>query len=230
MCGRYASTRSAADLSALFEADDATADLAPRYNVAPTDPVPVVKVSRERGGRVLEVGRWGLLPHWARDQKAAARMINARSETVATAPAYARAFATRRALVPADGWYEWRRLDGGGKQAYFMTPQDGSVLGLAGLWSRWGPDRLLTFSIVTTAAVGDLGMVHDRMPLLLEPARWQSWLAGEPDLTAPPPELVAGLELRPVGPAVGNVRNDGPELVARVAGPDLSERSISTLF
>jgi putative SOS response-associated peptidase YedK len=230
VCGRYASTRSAADLSALFEALDETTDLAPRYNVAPTDPVPVVRVARERGARVLDLGRWGLLPHWARDRKAAARMINARAETVATAPAFARAFATRRALVPADGWYEWRRRDGGGKQAYFMTPRDGSVLGFAGLWSRWGPDRLLTFSIVTTAAVGDLGMVHDRMPLLLEPARWQSWLAGEPDLTAPPPELVAGLELRPVGPAVGNVRNDGPELVARVAGPVLSERSISTLF
>jgi putative SOS response-associated peptidase YedK len=230
MCGRYASTRSAADLSALFEALDETTELAPRYNVAPTDPVPVVTVSRERGARVLEVGRWGLLPHWARDRKAAARMINARAETVATAPAYARAFATRRALVPADGWYEWRRPDGGGKQPYFMTPRDGSVLGFAGLWSRWGPDRLLTFSIVTTAAVGELGTVHDRMPLLLERGRWQSWLAGEPDLAGPPPELVAGLELRPVGQAVGNVRNDGPELVARVPGPGLSERSISTLF
>jgi putative SOS response-associated peptidase YedK len=230
MCGRYASTRSAADLSALFEALDETTDLAPRYNLAPTDPAPVVRVSREQGARVLDVGRWGLLPHWARDQKAAARMINARAETVATAPAFARAFATRRALVPADGWYEWRRLDGGGKQAYFMTPQDGSVLGLAGLWSRWGPDRLLTFSIVTTAAVGDLGMVHDRMPLVLPPERWQSWLAGEPDLTAPSPELAAGLELRPVDPAVGNVRNDGPQLVARVPDPDPSERSMPTLF
>lgn len=222
MCGRYASTRSAADLSALFEAVD-TADeaggLAPRYNLAPTDPAPLVHRSRA-GGRVLAVGRWGFLPHWARDPKAGARMINARAETVASAAAYAEAFATRRALVPADGWYEWRRLPGGGKQPYFLTPADGAVLALAGLWSRWGPERLLTFCVVTTAASGALTTVHDRMPLLLPPSRWEPWLAGDPALDPPPPHVLAALELRPVGPAVGNVRNDGPELVRPVGAAE----------
>jgi putative SOS response-associated peptidase YedK len=232
MCGRYATTRSAADLSTLFDAvDEIDEPVTPRYNVAPTDPVPVVRISRQQGARVLSTGRWGLLPHWARDARQAARMINARAETVATAPAFAPSFATRRALVPADGWYEWRRLDGGGKQAYFMTPADGSVLALAGLWSRWGPAGRLTFSVVTTAAIGDLVAVHDRMPLVLPPSRWERWLTGdEPPLEPPPPELLAGLELRPVGPAVGNVRNDGPELVTRVDVSGPPEGTAPTLF
>lgn len=240
MCGRYASTRSAADLTALFEALDETeaADVAPRYNVAPTDPVPFVRVSRQLGARALSTGRWGLLPHWARDPRHGARMINARAETVATAPAYARAFASRRALVPADGWYEWRRLAGGAKQPYFMTPMDGSVLAFAGLWSRWtprpqptgdgnrgsgdegdggGPTDVLTFCVITMPARGDLATVHDRMPLVLPPTRWDRWLAGDPPPLDPPPDgFLAGLELRPVGRAVGNVRNDDPSLVTRV--------------
>jgi putative SOS response-associated peptidase YedK len=227
MCGRYASTRSAPDLSARFEALDQTGgDAAGRYNLAPTDPAPLVRVSRSAGARVLSVGRWGLVPHWARDARTGARMINARAETVAGAKAYAEAFANRRALVPVDGWYEWLR-DATGKQPYFMTPRDGSVLALAGLWSRWGPDGLLTFSVVTTAAAGPLAAVHDRMPLVLEPGRWDRWLARDPAggraaeaLLAPAaPRYLAGLEIRPVGPAVGNVRNDGPELVKRVDAP-----------
>jgi putative SOS response-associated peptidase YedK len=233
MCGRYATTRSASDLSTLFDAVDETEEpVTARYNVAPTDPVPFVRIARHSAGaRVLSTGRWGLLPHWARDPRQAARMINARAETVATAPAFAPSFATRRALVPIDGWYEWRKLDGGGKQPYFMTPSDGSVLALAGLWSRWGSDGLLTFSVVTTAALGELVAVHDRMPLVLPPQRWQEWLAaGEPSLGPPSPELLAGLELRPVGPAVGNVRNDGPELVMRVDVQPLADQAPPTLF
>jgi putative SOS response-associated peptidase YedK len=278
MCGRYATTRSSADLAAFFEADDDTGGvLAPDYNVAPTDPVPVV---RGRPRLRLSVARWGLVPAWAagdrgaggsmlasdrstgggtlagdhgagggtpaggRSARHAARMINARAETLATARAFARAFRRRRCLVPADGWYEWRRTpDGRRKQAYFMTPRDGSVLVFAGLSATSGATSeatsgagVLTCSIVTTAAVGDLALVHDRMPLLLPPERWDDWLGygaagaavtdGHPGdhavqdpavlLAASPAGLVAGLEIRPVGPAVGDVRNDGPELVRRV--------------
>lgn len=218
MCGRYASTRSAAELSRLFEAVDETTGLTPRYNLAPTDPAPLVRVASS--GRTLSIGRWGFLPPWARDPRQGSRMINARAETVATSRAFAHAFAALRALVPVDGWYEWRRLPDGGKQPYFLTSQKGSPLVMAGIWSRWGPERLLTFSVLTTAAAGELAFVHDRMPLLLPADRWQEWLHREdpgPDLLAPPPdELLAEMELRPVGPAVGNVRNDGPELVRRV--------------
>ena len=228
MCGRYATTRSAADLSALFESnDDTDGRLVADYNVAPTDPVPIVRMSRRLAGSALSVARWGLLPAWATDARGAARMINARAETVATTKAYAPSFARRRCLVPADGWYEWVRRDGGGKQPYFMTPRDGGVLALAGLWSVWSGagEPVLTCSVVTTAATGELALVHDRMPLLLSPERWPAWLAGggEPAdlLAAPAPEVLAGIELRPVGKDVGDVRNDGPELVARVPAAPL---------
>jgi putative SOS response-associated peptidase YedK len=221
MCGRYATTRSAADLSALFESfDDSDGALVPDYNVAPTDPVPIVRMSQRLAGRALSAARWGLVPPWSKDAKGAARMINARAETVADSKAYAPSFARRRCLVPADGWYEWLRLPDGRKQAYFMTPAHGGVLALAGLWAPWGD--MLTFSVVTTAAIGDLALVHDRMPLLLPWQRWAGWLAGggEPDelLAAPSDEFLAELEIRPVGPSVGDVRNDGPQLVARVPG------------
>ncbi|WP_328343279.1 SOS response-associated peptidase [Micromonospora sp. NBC_00421] len=232
MCGRYATTRSAGDLSAVFESsDDTDGGLRPDHNVAPTDPVPVVRVDAEQG-RVLSVGRWGLVPHWAKSASGAARMINARAETVATSRAYAVPFARRRCLVPADGWYEWVRLAGGGKQPYFMTPHDGSVLALAGIWSRW--ESLLTFSVLTTAAVGELAEVHDRMPLLLPADRWADWLAPADDpaalLVPPPPQWLDGLEIRPVGPAVGDVRNDGPGLIERVPVDRERSQEESALF
>lgn len=222
MCGRYATTRSAADLSEIFESEDETTGrLAPDWNVAPTDPVPVVRWSPRTCGRVLSVARWGLLPPWAKSAAVGARMINARAETVATTNAYAASFARRRCLVPADGWYEWAGR-GAGRQAFYMTPRDSGVLAFAGLWSVWdgAGEPVLTCSIVTTAALGLLAEVHDRMPLVLGPERWADWLAGGGDparLLAPPEEhVLAGIEIRPVGPAVGNVRNNGPELIARV--------------
>jgi len=180
MCGRYATTRSEADLSDLFEALDVTEGLGPSWNVAPTDPVPIVRVSLSHDARVLDKARWGLVPPWAADTRGAARMINARSETVATSPAFAPSFARRRCLVPADGWFEWLR-DGKQKQAYYMTPADGSPLAFAGIWSPWGPESLLTCSVLTTAALGGLARVHDRMPLILPRERWSGWLAGSGD-------------------------------------------------
>ncbi|GAB2927614.1 SOS response-associated peptidase [Micromonospora polyrhachis] len=228
MCGRYATTRNAADLSALFESSDETGDgLAVDYNVAPTDPVPIVRMATapddaDGRRRVLSLARWGLVPGWARDTRGAARMINARAETVATTKAYASSFARRRCLVPADGWYEWVRRDSGGKQAYFLTPADGGVLAFAGIWSRWGdgPDARLTCSVLTTPALGDLALVHARMPLLLPPDRWAGWLAdgSEPDELLIPPSVgtLAEIEIRPVGRQIGDVRNDGPGLIERV--------------
>ena len=216
MCGRYATTRSSVDLAALFEAEDATGGaLVPDYNVAPTDPVPIVTAAK--GGRALRVARWGLVPPWARDARIGVRMINARAETVMSANAFAPSFRQRRCLVPADGWYEWQTREGGGKQAYFLTAPE--VLVFAGVWSM-STAGLVTCSIVTTAAVGHLASVHDRMPLLLPSDRWAGWLCGPADpaalLAVPPEEFLDSLEVRPVGPAVGDVRNDGPGLIARM--------------
>lgn len=223
MCGRYASTRSAADLSALFEAVDETGGgLAPDYNVAPTDPVALVRHSERADGRVLSLARWGLVPSWAKDAKGGARMINARAETVATSRAFGPSLRRRRCLVPADGWYEWvKRPDG--KQPYFMTDPAGGPLAFAGLWAVWGSgdQRLLSSSVITVAALGEFAAVHDRMPLVLPPERWSEWLAGEDPTAclAPDAEWLTRLEIRPVGSAVGDVRNDGPELVRAVPAP-----------
>jgi putative SOS response-associated peptidase YedK len=239
MCGRYATTRNATDLSALFEASDETGDgLAADYNVAPTDAVPIVRRSRSAQARVLSTARWGLVPSWAKDTGGAARMINARAETVSTTRAYAPSFATRRCLVPADGWYEWVRRSPKQRQPYFMTRRDGGVLAFAGLWSVWG-DKLLTCTIVTTAAVGELSEVHERMPVALPEDRWRQWLDGDAAaasalLGPPPAEYLDLIEIRPVGAAVGDVRNDGPRLVERVPaaplGAPAEEPQSLTLF
>jgi putative SOS response-associated peptidase YedK len=228
MCGRYASTRSAADLMALFDAVDETdGELVPNYNVAPTDPAPIVRTSVRVDAPVLSVARWGLVPAWSSDATGAARMINARSETVASSRAFARSFAERRCLVPIDGWFEWRRLpDGKGKQPYFMTRPEALILG--GIWSSWTNAegiRLLTFSIVTLPAEGSLALVHNRMPLVLEPSRWEPWLSGatrREALLVASPQYCEEIEIRPVGAAIGDVRNDGPGLVAAVDAPPLS--------
>lgn len=161
-------------------------------------------------------------------------MINARAETVATTRAYATSFAGRRCLIPADGWYEWVRRSPKDRRPYFMTRQDGGVLAFAGLWTVWG-DRMLTCSIVTTAAVGQLANIHDRMPLVLPPERWLTWLDGDTatasTLLGPPdPETLRVLEVRPVGAAVGDVRNDGPGLVERVPVVSIERPHDLTLF
>jgi len=234
MCGRYATTRSNVDLSALFEAADETGGLEPDYNVAPTDPVPVVRVSASAGGRVLTRARWGLVPSWAKDPKVGARMINARSETVATSKAFAQSFTKRRCLVPADGWFEWVHADGKRKQPYFMTLGDSEPCVFAGIWTTWGEGegRLLTCSIITTPAVDDLALIHDRMPLLLPRDRWDRWMtdAPDPELLAPTPSShVARLELRPVGSRVGDVRNDGHDLIERVSAAPLRSSDVEAI-
>jgi putative SOS response-associated peptidase YedK len=236
VCGRYATSRSTADLAALFDAVDETGDvLVADYNVAPTDPVPVVTAAS--GGRAVRVARWGLVPPWAKDARIGVRMINARAETLLSSNAFAPSFRARRCLVPADGWYEWRPRESGGKQAYFLTAEDGSGVVFAGLWTI-SATGLLTCSIVTTAAIGHVKSVHDRMPLLLSPERWADWLCGPADpaalLAVPPMKFLDSLEVRPVGPAVGDVRNDGPGLTTRVDVTALSPRDVQptdlTLF
>jgi putative SOS response-associated peptidase YedK len=237
VCGRYAATKDPATLAAEFDALDATEDHAPArdYNVAPTkDVVAVVqRHPRDDDGepdpattvRSLRVMRWGLIPAWAKDRSIGARMINARSETAATTSAFRTSVARRRCLVPADGWYEWKR-EGKAKQPFFMTGPDGRSLAMAGLWTVWRDPSaedappVVSTAVLTTDAVGPLADIHDRMPLLMTPDTWAAWL--DPDtedvselLSTPPPlELVSSLELRPVSTRVNNVRNNGPELLA----------------
>ena len=227
MCGRYASSRDARDLASAFEVEEPPEQvLPPSWNVAPTDPVYAVV---QRGAvRQLRVVRWGLVPSWAADAKGAARLINARQETVTRKPAFRAAYARRRCLLPADGYYEWQ-ADGPRTQPWFLFRRDGGPLAMAGLYEVWtAPDggRLQTCTVITTGAADELGHIHDRTPLLVPDAAWARWL--DPSIEDPGPHLlvpaVGGqLDARPVGPAVGNVRNNGPELVRSVA-PDVQER------
>lgn len=222
MCGRYASSRGAAELASHFGAVAPEEGLAPSWNVAPTDPVTVV-LERE-GQRSLKVVRWGLVPSWARDAKGGARLINARSETLASKPAFRSAYARRRCLVPADGYYEWQRVDGR-TQPWFLSPRQAGPLAMAGLYEVWkepAADRWLwTCTVITTAAADDTGQIHDRTPLLVPPDAWQSWL--DPTVPEPVhdllrPAVIGELQAWPVGRAVGNVRNNTPELITPVVG------------
>ena len=244
MCGRYASSRDPEDIVEEFEIHtEPPARLEPDFNVAPTKDVYAV-VERpprretpdapgEPAERQLRVVTWGLVPSWAKDPKIGSRMINARMETVAEKPAFRRAFERRRAIIPADGYYEWYQTDdttASGrprKQPFFIRPKDGSILAMAGLYELWrdpakgddDPTRWLwTCTVITTDAEDDLGRIHDRMPLMLTPDRYDAWLDPENHdheqlLGLLQPATPGLLEAYPVSARVSNVRNNGPELV-----------------
>lgn len=215
MCGRYASSRGPEDLASYFEVEEPPEEvLPPSWNVAPTDPVYAVV---QKKARLLRVLRWGLVPSWAKDPKGAARLINARQESVADKPAFRKAFATRRCLVPADGYYEWKP-EGSRKQPYYLTSRDGTPLAMAGLYEHWkSPEGewLSTCTIITTSAPDELGEIHDRVPLLVPKEHWDIWL--DPARHDPGDLLIAGtpgvLDAWPVGKDVGNVHNNGPQLI-----------------
>ncbi|MFN8193845.1 MAG: SOS response-associated peptidase [Nocardioidaceae bacterium] len=240
MCGRYASSRRPEDLVEEFEIAESRVEtpLAADYNVAPTKQVyavverPPSKDSPEPPERQLRVLTWGLVPSWAKDPSIGNRMINARMETVAEKPAFRRAFAARRCLLPADGYFEWyptSRLSAKGKplkQPFFIRPVDHGILAMAGLYEIWrdpergddDPERFRwTCTVLTTQAEDSLGHIHDRMPLMVEPARWGPWL--DPRVSGPDlldllvPAAPGRLEAYPVSTLVSNVRNNGPELL-----------------
>ena len=227
MCGRFVSVSPPDEVARYFDASPpATATLEPSWNVAPTDDAYVVLVDQEE--RRLAVHHWGLVPFWAKDPSVGSRMINARAEGLADKGAFKRAFQGRRCILPIDGFYEWQAIPGQkAKQPYFIHGIDDEPLALAGLWEEWrGPDRsrddrLRSTTIITTAANETMAPVHDRMPVILPASAWDEWLDPDnadvdrlADLLIPaPPEL---LVLRPVGTDVGNVRNNGPQLIEAV--------------
>jgi putative SOS response-associated peptidase YedK len=241
MCVLYATTQTSATLHQAFEIDLANSfvELEADYNMAPTKLAPVVigrrddtSTSSEAPRRELLTARWGLIPSWAKDPSIGSRMINARSETVADKPAFKKAFAARRALVPADGYYEWyaaQQREGEkkpAKQPFYITPKDGSVLAMAGLYEFWkdraADEWVVSFTILTTTAEDDLGHVHERMPLFLEPQAFDEWLDPAPRSTDQllgllVPAAPGRLDAFPVSTAVNNVRNNGPELIAPIA-------------
>ena len=228
MCGRYVSVSSPSLLAAHFGAEEVrTEDVEANYNVTPRAEVPIVAVSR--GVRVLDRVRWGLVPFWAKDLSIGDKLINARAETVATKPAYRRAFERRRCIIPADGFYEWRAEEGSKqRQPFFIRRRDGEPLAFAGVWEAWydpnvdAPTRLRSCAIVTTIANEELAPLHHRMPVVLPAPVWGEWLdprrndvASAQRLCAPLPD--GELVFHPVSKLVNKPDNNGPELLDEVS-------------
>ena len=263
MCGRYASSSRPEDLIEEFEVDeDRTGQAArsllvapqsppagqPDFNIAPTKQAPVVLTRAARGGadvaptRQLRLLTWGLVPSWSKDVKVGLRMTNARSESLLGKSSFARAAASRRCLVPADGWYEWQvspsAIDAKGNprtQPFFVRRSDGAPSAMAGLYEFWrdstraedDPDAwLTTYTIITSAAEPGLDRIHDRQPLVLERADWDDWLdPTQTDLSSVRAHLEFSAPGRfdayPVGPAVNSSRNNGEQLLVPLARWDL---------
>jgi len=222
MCGRFSLFVPPAVLEERFDAEVA-GTLLPRYNVAPGDDVSAI---RNDDSRTIDSLTWGLLPGWVDDPDDFPRPINARAETVAEKPSFRDAFADRRCLVLADGFYEWQGHRGS-KQPYRIARADGEPFAFAGLWETWGSNggTLRTTTIVTTASNETVGAVHDRMPVILEPDEERRWLAGDDadelrSMLDPYPD--DDLDVHPVSTAVNDPSNDSPDLVEPV---DVGEQS-----
>jgi putative SOS response-associated peptidase YedK len=227
MCGRFLSLSDPERLAERFEVDEVRTDpLPPRWNVAPS--LDVYAVIERDDTRRLGTLRWGFVPHWTEQLRGARTPINARLESVASTSMFASAFAKRRCLLPADGFYEWQVQEDGTKQPYHLHAPDGEPFAFGGIWTVWrdptAPDDaepVFSTAIITTAASGRLAEIHDRVPLILPRQLWSDWLTATPE-EAPhleeavralgPPALVA----EPISTRVNNVRNEGPELLEPV--------------
>jgi len=219
MCGRFVGYRNLEALQARFPIDRIDAGLSPSYNVAPAQLVPVIV--RQGNENVLRTFRWGLVPFWAKDPSVGSRMINARSETVDAKPSFRSAFRTRRCLIPADGFYEWKG-DAGQKQPMFITLPGGEPFGFAGLWEVWDDrgkagEPLYTCTILTTEASPSIRDVHHRMPVILKPEAFDQWIDESTSPDALHEILRARIEkeftARPVSRAVNSTRNNSADLI-----------------
>jgi putative SOS response-associated peptidase YedK len=223
MCGRARLSSDVSEIKLVFRipAERPTPNYAASWNVAPTDPLPVVHYDAKDHQRSLEVMRWGLVPFWAKDIKVGFANINAKAEGIENKPAFREAFRQRRCLVPVDNFYEWEKVDGG-KQPYAIGLKGGGLMALAGLWETWrarsSGERVRSFAIVTTEPNELCARLHNRMPVVLGPEAWPAWLREQQAdihqlkaLLAPYPS--ERMVCWPVSPRVGNVKNNDPDLV-----------------
>src|SRR5215467_12065476 len=230
MCGRYRLSRRKQIVEEYFDSSG-DEDWIPRYNIAPTQPVPVIRQHPREPRRVLSRLRWGLIPSWAKDASAAARTINARSETAATLPAFRDALKRRRCLIPADGFYEWQRR-GATKQPFCFEVNGGELFAFAGLWDRWkdaNDQWIRSCSILTTTPNAVTSFVHDRMPVILQQNDYDLWL--DPGLTETDTvaELLKPFDARwmrcyPVSSRVNQVQNDDAECCEMVKLEELTQQ------
>ncbi len=233
MCGRYRLSRRKQIIEEHFTASGEE-DWIPRYNIAPTQPVPVIRQNLKEPIRELSLVRWGLIPSWAKDSSAAVKMINARSETASTKPAFRGALKSRRCLIPADGFYEWQKT-GKGKQPYCFEVNEGELFAFAGIWDSWkGPSGYAvdTCSILTTTPNAVTSAVHDRMPVILDPDGYDLWLdPGVRDVRVAS-ELLKPCDARlmrcyPVSARINHVANDDERCSAAVDLAEIQDRLFS---
>jgi putative SOS response-associated peptidase YedK len=218
MCGRYRLSRRKQIIEEHFDTADWQDDWSPRYNIAPTQPVPVIRQHPKEPIRQISSMRWGLVPSWAKDTSGAARMINARSETAATKPAFRDPLKSRRCLIPADGFYEWMRT-GKAKQPYCFEVNNGELFAFAGLWERWRDPSgqwVKSCAILTTAPNAVTSTVHDRMPVILRKDDYDVWLDPGMQNVAAISELLKPCDARlmrcyPVSTRINHVANDDEE-------------------
>ena len=223
MCGRYRLSRRKQIVEEYFDVASDIEDWNPRYNMAPTQVVQVIRQHPKEPRRDLSLLRWGLIPSWAKDSSGSANMINARSETAATLPAFREALRLRRCLVPADGFYEWKR-SATGKQPYCFEVNDGEMFAFAGIWDRWrAPDGqwIRSFSIMTTTPNAVTSPVHDRMPVILAREDCDLWLDPGMNKVNVVSELLkpydaTRMRCYPVSNRINHVQNDDPECAAPV--------------
>jgi putative SOS response-associated peptidase YedK len=216
MCGRYTLVAAPEAIQQAFDLESVPSGLTPRYNIAPTQPIPVIT---NQSPRALTFVTWGLIPSWAKDASMAAQLINARAETLAEKPSFRSAYKYRRCLVPADGFYEWMK-DGKAKRPQYIYRRDRALFAFAGLWERWNsPDgsEVLSATIITTEPNATIAPLHHRMAVILDPSDYKIWLDPNADsavlqtLLRPAPDDM--LTLHEVSPAVNNARHDSPDMI-----------------
>jgi len=234
MCGRYRLSRRKQIVEEHFDCGSDEPDWAPRYNIAPTQSVPVIRQNTKEPVRKLSLMRWGLIPSWAKDPSVAASMINARAETAATKPAFRDALKSRRCLIPADGFYEWSRT-GKAKQPYCLEVHEGELFAFAGIWDRWKDPSgqwVKSCSILTTTPNAVTAAVHDRMPVILDPDAYDVWL--DPGMTKVEAvsDLLKPCDARlmrryPISTRINHVANDDEGCSAPVELAEIQNRLFS---
>ena len=223
MCGRFVLMTPGRDLAERFRLEEEPV-LEPRYNIAPTQMVAIIRLNPETLQRRLLLVKWGLIPFWAKDKSIGNRLINARAESASEKPAFRSAFKSKRCLVPADGYYEWKKMKGGQKQPYLARNADGTPFAFAGLWERWQApeDEVIESCTILTTDANDLTQpIHDRMPVILKPADYDLWLDTEvwdPNLLKPllHPYPSGEMIVQPVSPKVNKATYDAADCVEAV--------------
>jgi putative SOS response-associated peptidase YedK len=228
MCGRARLSSDVSEIKIAFGIPPSrpAPNFAASWNVAPTDPLPIVRYDPKEHQRSLEVMRWGLVPFWAKDIKVGFANINAKAEGIENKPAFREAFRQRRCLVPVDNFYEWKKVAGGKKQPYAIGLKSGGLMALAGLWESWhsnpSGERVRSFAIVTTEPNDLCAQLHNRMPVVLAPEAWPQWLGEEAADEAQLKSLLVpypseGMVAWPVSQRVGSVKNNDPSLIEPIA-------------